>query len=167
MDLATGTITRSTSWQGLSDGVRISNRSCQVLSGILSCHKRLDIQVSRPAGKSTASQSQCYALLSTCSTLCFASASRIGTAARVIIKPEGGYKQPCILWTANVSHSGQAKKNRPLEEMESQASELYDAQLQTTSRMMTTMLKPRCGGVYSTMSPHRLRFACTADPRRC
>jgi hypothetical protein len=66
--------------------------------------------------------------------------SRIGTAARIVINPEGGYKQPCILWTANVSHSGQAKTPpqqeiiNPLEEMEAAASELYDAQLDDYER---------------------------------
>jgi len=69
-------------------------------------------------------------------TLLAASASRIGTAARVIINPEGGYKQPCIIWTANVSHSGQAKTPpqqeiiNPLEAMEAEASVLYDAQVE-------------------------------------
>jgi len=43
--------------------------------------------------------------------------------------------QTAVYLSANVSHSGQANSStagnyRPLEEMESQASELYDAQLQ-------------------------------------
>ena len=46
-------------------------------------------------------------------TLLSASASCIGTASRVIINPEGGYKQPCIFWTGNVSHSGQMKTPPP------------------------------------------------------
>jgi hypothetical protein len=109
--------------------------------GILnSCHKRLDIQkyldpllAKALLAKASAMPTACEYLFN---TLLAASASRIGTAAQIIIKPEGGYKQPCILWTANVSHSGQAKTPpqqeiiAPLEEMESQASELYDAQLQ-------------------------------------
>lgn len=61
-----------------------------------------------------------------------ASASRIGTAARVVINPEGGYTQPCIFWTANIAHSGQAKTPpqqvilKPLEEMEAAAKEVHD-----------------------------------------
>ncbi len=68
-------------------------------------------------------------------TLLAASASRIGTAKRVVINPEGGYKQPCIFWTANVAHSGQAKTPpqqvvvEPLEEMEAEAKELHDLRL--------------------------------------
>ena len=68
-------------------------------------------------------------------TLLSASASRIGTAARIIVNPAGGYKQPCIFWTANVSHSGQAKTPpqqvviQPLEEMEAEASEDYEQDL--------------------------------------
>ena len=68
-------------------------------------------------------------------TLLSASASRIGTAARIIVNPAGGYKQPCIFWTANVSHSGQAKTPpqqvviQPLEEMEAEASENYEEDL--------------------------------------
>jgi len=64
------------------------------------------------------------------------SASRIGTAARVAINPEGGYTQPCIFWTANVAHSGQAKTPpqiailKPLEEMEAAAKEIHDIQME-------------------------------------
>lgn len=67
-------------------------------------------------------------LLATC-------ASRIGTSARVIINPNGGYVQPCVFWTANVNHSGQAKTPPqqsillPLEEMEATAKELHDIQM--------------------------------------
>jgi len=67
-------------------------------------------------------------------TLLAASSSRIGTAARVIINPEGGYKQPCILWTANASTADRQNPPQqeiidPLEAMEA-ASELYDAQVE-------------------------------------
>jgi len=64
------------------------------------------------------------------------SASRIGTAARVIINPQGGYSQPCIFWTANIAHSGQAKTPpqqailKPLEEMEAAAKENHDIQME-------------------------------------
>lgn len=69
-------------------------------------------------------------------TVLSASASRIGTAARVVINPEGGYTQPCIFWTANVAHSGQAKTPpqqailKPLEEMEAAAKESHDIQME-------------------------------------
>ncbi|MDZ4877830.1 MAG: hypothetical protein CLLPBCKN_007265 [Chroococcidiopsis cubana SAG 39.79] len=65
-----------------------------------------------------------------------ASASRIGTAARVIINPQGGYSQPCIFWTANIAHSGQAKTPpqqailKPLEQMEAAAKESHDIQME-------------------------------------
>ncbi|MBD2305569.1 DUF3987 domain-containing protein [Chroococcidiopsis sp. FACHB-1243] len=64
------------------------------------------------------------------------SASRIGTAARVVINSEGGYTQPCIFWTANIAHSGQAKTPpqqvilKPLEEMEAAAKESHDIQME-------------------------------------
>ncbi|PSB48569.1 DNA primase [Cyanosarcina cf. burmensis CCALA 770] len=64
------------------------------------------------------------------------SASRIGTAARVAINPQGGYTQPCIFWTANIAHSGQAKTPpqqvilKPLEEMEAAAKESHDIQIE-------------------------------------
>jgi len=109
--------------------------------GILnSCRKRLDIdRYLEPAlaraliAKASAMPTAPEYLFN---TLLAASASRIGTAARVIINPEGGYKQPCIIWTANVSHSGQAKTPpqqeiiNPLEAMEAEASVLYDSQVE-------------------------------------
>ena len=64
-------------------------------------------------------------------TLLSTSASCIGTASRVIISPEGGYKQPCIFWTGNVSHSGQMKTPpqqiiiEPLQNKEAVAYETY------------------------------------------
>lgn len=108
--------------------------------GILnSCRKRLDIHrylgpalahaLAAKAGAMPTAPEYLF------NTLLCASASRIGTAARVIINPEGGYKQPCVLWTANVAHSGQAKTPPqkeiidPLEEMEAEASVLYDVQV--------------------------------------
>jgi hypothetical protein len=69
-------------------------------------------------------------------TVLASSASRIGTAARIVINPEGGYTQPCIFWTANVNHSGQAKTPpqqeilKPLEEMEAAAKEIHDCQME-------------------------------------
>ncbi len=67
-------------------------------------------------------------------TLLSASASRIGTAARIVVNPAGGYSQPMIFWSANVSHSGQAKTPpqqviiKPLEDMEAEANSLYEKQ---------------------------------------
>jgi len=81
-------------------------------------------------------------------TLLCASASRIGTTARVIVKPEGGYKQPCVFWTANVNHSGQAKTPpqqvilEPLEEMEATAKEIYDIQVEDYEKDSQSNTKP-------------------------
>ncbi len=109
--------------------------------GILnSCRKRLDIHRYLEPALATALTAKASAMPTApeylFNTLLAASASRIGTAARVIINPEGGYKQPCIIWAANVSHSGQAKTPpqqeiiNPLEAMEAEASSLYDAQVE-------------------------------------
>ena len=104
-----------------------------------SCRKRLDIRhyidstlaeplLTKAAAMPTAAE---YLF----NTLLASSASRIGTSARVIVNPEGGYVQPCIFWTANVAHSGQAKTPpqqvivKPLEEMEADAKQMYDIQL--------------------------------------
>ena len=82
-------------------------------------------------------------------TLLSASASRIGTAARIIVNPAGGYKQPCIFWTANVSHSGQAKTPpqqvviQPLEEMEAEASESAPPRKRFLLNNVTTQTKIR------------------------
>ncbi|MGK7947281.1 MAG: DUF3987 domain-containing protein [Xenococcaceae cyanobacterium] len=64
-------------------------------------------------------------------TLLSASASVIGTASKVIVNAEGGYTQPCIFWTGNVSHSGQMKTPvqkviiDPLIKAEAEAYETY------------------------------------------
>lgn len=117
-----------------------------------SCRKRLDIQrylepalalplLAKAAAMPTAPEYLFNTLLS-------ASASRIGTAARVIINPEGGYKQPCIIWSANVSHSGQAKTPpqqeiiNPLEEMEAVAKELHDVQMSDYEQDSDSDAKP-------------------------
>jgi len=81
-------------------------------------------------------------------TLLASSASRIGTAARVAINPEGGYTQPCIFWTANVAHSGQAKTPpqqailKPLEEMEAAAKEIHDIQMEDYEKDNDSDRKP-------------------------
>jgi len=77
-----------------------------------------------------------------------ACASRIGTAARIIINPEGGYKQPCIFWTANVAQSGQAKTPpqqeilEAREEKEAAAKEMYDLQLEDYESESDSNAKP-------------------------
>jgi len=68
-------------------------------------------------------------------TLIPVSSSRIGVSSRVVIKPESGYIQPCIFWTGNVAHSGQAKTPpqalimEALEDIEQQAREAYQQNL--------------------------------------
>ena len=109
--------------------------------GILkSCRKRLDIRRYLDKGLSDPLLSMAAAMPTApeylFNTLLASSASRIGTAARVIINPEGGYTQPCIFWTANVAHSGQAKTPpqqailKPLEEMEAAAKEIHNIQVE-------------------------------------
>ncbi len=108
--------------------------------GLLSsCRKRLDINRFLESDLAVPLQAKAAAMPTAVeylfNTLLSASASRIGTGSRVIVNPEGGYKQPCIFWTANVAHSGQAKTPpqqeivSPLEEMEADAKELYDLEL--------------------------------------
>ena len=68
-------------------------------------------------------------------TLLVTAASCIGTSSRIVINESGGYTQPCIFWTTNVNHSGQAKTPPqekivdPLEGMETKAYERYQAAL--------------------------------------
>ncbi len=109
--------------------------------GLLSsCRKRLDINRFLEPSLAVPLQAKAAAMPTAVeylfNTLLSASASRIGTAARVIVNPEGGYKQPCIFWTANIAHSGQAKTPpqqeiiSPLEELEADAKQLYDLELE-------------------------------------
>ncbi len=68
-------------------------------------------------------------------TLLPVAGSLIGTKCRIIVNPDGGYVQPSIFWTANVARSGQAKTPpqkiviQPLEEMEAQAFEVYQNEM--------------------------------------
>ncbi|MBW4640531.1 MAG: DUF3987 domain-containing protein [Gloeocapsa sp. UFS-A4-WI-NPMV-4B04] len=101
-----------------------------------SCRKRLNIRqyiepgLSEPLLAAAAAMPTAPEYLF--NTVLATTASRIGTSARVVINPEGGYAQPCVFWTANVAHSGQAKTPpqqiilKPLEEMESNAKLLHD-----------------------------------------
>jgi hypothetical protein len=115
-------------------------------SGLLkSCRKRLDISrylepaLAQPLLTKAAAMPTAPEYLF--NTLLAVVASLIGTQARIIINPEGGYFQPCVFWTANVSHSGQAKTPPqqqivyPLEEMEAVAKENYDMLLEDYERM--------------------------------
>lgn len=148
MDLATATGRTYNEINSLAKIIRAEGElateviaAVQSFQGILkSCRKRLDIGryldkaladplVSMAAAMPTAPE---YLF----NTFLASSASRVGTAARVIINPEGGYTQPCIFWTANVAHSGQAKTPpqqailKPLEEMEAAAKEIHDIQME-------------------------------------
>jgi hypothetical protein len=106
---------------------------------IKNCRKRLDIRrylnpilaeplIAKASAMPTAPEYLFNTLLPAC-------ASRIGTSARIVIDPVSGYTQDCIFWTANVAHSGQAKTPPqkevvyPLEKMEGEAKEIYDANL--------------------------------------
>ena len=66
-----------------------------------------------------------------------ASGSRIGTSSRVIIKPSGKYKQPCIFWIAVVARSGKLKTPAqliavdPLTTLEIESKKAYEASLKT------------------------------------
>jgi hypothetical protein len=148
MDLATATGRTYNEINSLAKIIRAEGElateviaAVQSFQGILkSCRKRLDIGryldktladplVSMAAAMPTAPE---YLF----NTFLASSASRIGTAARIVINPEGGYTQPCIFWTANVAHSGQAKTPpqqailKPLEEMEAAAKEIHDIQVE-------------------------------------
>ncbi|WP_250126635.1 DUF3987 domain-containing protein [Chroococcidiopsis sp. CCMEE 29] len=123
------------------------------LQGILkSCRQRLDIRryleltltealLDKAAAMPTAPEYLFNSLLPAC-------ASRIGTASRIIINPEGGYKQPCIFWTANVAQSGQAKTPpqqevlAPLEQKEAAAKEIYDLQQEDYESESDSNAKP-------------------------
>ncbi|OWY65854.1 DNA primase [cyanobacterium TDX16] len=123
-ELATEVITAVKSFQGI----------------LKSCRKRLDLGrylerslfeplMAKAAAMPTAPEYLFNTAIAT-------TASRIGTAARVVINPAGDYAQPCIFWTANVAHSGQAKTPpqqvilKPLEKMEESAKETYDIQME-------------------------------------
>jgi hypothetical protein len=148
MDLATATGRTYNEINSLAKIIRTEGElATEVISainsfqGILkSCRKRLDIRRYLDKGLSDPLLSMAAAMPTApeylFNTLLATSASRIGTAARVAINPEGGYTQPCIFWTANVAHSGQAKTPpqqailKPLEEMEAAAKESHDIQME-------------------------------------
>jgi hypothetical protein len=69
-------------------------------------------------------------------TLLPAAASRVGTAARIIIKPSAKYSQPMVFWTAIVANSGSMKTPAqrvildPLVALETEAYESYRIDLE-------------------------------------
>lgn len=101
-----------------------------------SCRKRLDIQRYLDSSLASLLIAKARAMPTApeylFNTLLPAAASRIGSSSRVIVNPEGGYKQPCIFWTANVANSGQAKTPpqeviiEALDEMEASAYQQYE-----------------------------------------
>jgi Protein of unknown function (DUF3987) len=66
-------------------------------------------------------------------TLLPAAASRVGTAAQIVIKPSANYKQPLVFWSAIVAQSGSMKTPAqrviidPLVNLEKDAHEVYQA----------------------------------------
>lgn len=68
-------------------------------------------------------------------TLLSAAASRVGTAAKAIVKPSAKYAQPLVFWTAIVANSGSMKTPAqrvildPLVALETEAYELYQLKL--------------------------------------
>jgi hypothetical protein len=84
-------------------------------------------------------------------TLLPAAASRIGSAAQVVIKPSAKYTQPMVFWTADVSGSGTLKTPAqriildPLIALEKEAHAAYQAELENYERSKaagTTIPKP-------------------------
>ncbi len=84
-------------------------------------------------------------------TLLPAAASRIGSAAQVVIKPSAKYTQPMVFWTADVSGSGTLKTPAqrvildPLIALEKEAHAVYQAELENYERIKaagTTIPKP-------------------------
>jgi Protein of unknown function (DUF3987) len=73
-------------------------------------------------------------------TLLPAAASRIGSAAQVVIKPSAKYTQPMVFWTADVSGSGTLKTPAqriildPLIALEKEAHALYQVELENYER---------------------------------
>lgn len=68
-------------------------------------------------------------------TLLSAAASRVGTAARIVIKPSAKYTQPLVFWTAIVANSGSMKTPAqrvildPLVALETEAYQSYQLKL--------------------------------------
>ncbi len=76
-------------------------------------------------------------------TLLGTAASRIGAAARVIVKPSAKYTQPMVMWTSIVADSGSMKTPAqrliidPLVELEAEAFERYRIELTEYNKLQT------------------------------
>ncbi|MFQ4145541.1 DUF3987 domain-containing protein [Chlorogloeopsis sp. ULAP02] len=76
-------------------------------------------------------------------TLLGTAASRIGSAARVIVKPSAKYAQPMVMWTSIVAESGSMKTPAqrliidPLVELEAEAFERYRMELAEYNKLQT------------------------------
>ncbi|NJO93136.1 MAG: DUF3987 domain-containing protein [Hydrococcus sp. RM1_1_31] len=81
-------------------------------------------------------------------------ASLVGTAARILVNPGGGYVQPMIFWTGNIAHSGQAKTPpqkvvvQPLADLEAEAYTVYEEEAKEYEKDKSTDASP----------PRRKRF---------
>jgi hypothetical protein len=121
----------------LTEEVREAIKPLRSLLG--TCRKRLDLHryLAKPLADALvrAAMAMPTAPEYLLNTLIPVAASRIGVSSRVVIKPESGYVQPCIFWTGNVAHSGQAKTPpqalimEALEDMEEEAREAYQLSL--------------------------------------
>ncbi|BAZ70754.1 MAG: DUF3987 domain-containing protein [Pelatocladus maniniholoensis HA4357-MV3] len=76
-------------------------------------------------------------------TLLGTAASRIGSAARVIVKPSAKYAQPMVMWTSIVADSGSMKTPAqrliidPLVELEAEAFERYRMEVAKYNKLQT------------------------------
>ncbi|TBR56817.1 hypothetical protein B4U84_27765 [Westiellopsis prolifica IICB1] len=76
-------------------------------------------------------------------TLLGTAASRIGSAARIIVKPSAKYAQPMVMWTSIVADSGYMKTPAqrliidPLVELEAEAFERYRIELAEYNKLQT------------------------------
>ncbi|MDF5723001.1 MAG: DUF3987 domain-containing protein [Rhizonema sp. PD37] len=76
-------------------------------------------------------------------TLLGAAASRVGSAARVIVKPSAKYAQPLVMWTSIVAESGSMKTPaqqviiEPLVQLEAEAYDRYQVELAEYNKLQT------------------------------
>lgn len=100
-------------------------------------------------------------------TLLSAAASRIGTAAKVIIKPSGQYTQPMVIWSAIVADSGAMKTPaqriiiEPLIARETEAAAAYKLQLkeyETESEWRKHQKKADLEEAIASVKPTRKRY---------
>jgi hypothetical protein len=120
-----------------SEEVAVATQSLR--SFLCTCRKRLNLRryLAAPLAEAliTAARAMPTAPEYLLNTLIPTAASRVGTAARIVINPHAGYVQPCIFWTANIANSGQAKTPPqslivdPLEDMDQENREQYQQEL--------------------------------------